>query len=385
MIREVYLDNSATTKPFDDILEGFGPEMGNNYGNPSSLHKKGLEAEAIIKKSREVIAGSLGVNSGDIFFTSGGTESNNIAILGNVMSSGKRTGTIITSSIEHASVLSVFRYLEKSGINVEYLPVDKYGVIMLDILEKHLKSSPVSLVSVMHVNNEVGTVQPLSEIIMLKNRYGFALHVDAVQSYCKMNVQEIAREVDMVSISGHKVNCIKGIGALYKKRGTRLEPLMHGGGQQEFLRPGTENVPGIWAFGKAVEINISKKYGDYYNVRKIKEYFIRRLLEEIPGASLNGTMEAEKSAPHIANIALVGIPAEVMVHALEQYGIYSSTVSACSSRKRELSHVLNAMGVERKLIQSSLRFSFSIFNNKDDIDYCIDVLKKQYSTLAKSK
>lgn len=385
MIREVYLDNSATTRPFDDILEEVGHTIGNFYGNPSSLHNKGLDSEKILKEARSKVANSLGVNSGEIFFTSGGTESNNIAILGIVRANEKRPGTIITSMIEHPSVLSVFRYLEKQGHKVEYLPVDKDGIIGLEILGKYIQSGKVTVVSIMHVNNEVGAVQPLEEIIQLKRRYEFFLHVDAVQSYCKLPLQNICKDIDLLSISGHKINAFKGIGGLYIKKGTRLEPIFHGGGQENHIKPGTENVPGIWSLGRAVEINLSGKHGHFSKVRDLKNYFISRVMEEVQGTALNGILDAHKSAPHIANISFKGIPGEVMLHALEERGIYVSTGSACSSRKRELSHVLTSMGIDRQQIKSSVRFSFSVNNNKDEVDYCVEAIKENVRLLVKSK
>ncbi len=383
MNREVYLDNSATTRPFDDILEEVGQTVGNSYGNPSSLHNKGLDSEKILKDARSKVANSLGVNSGEIFFTSGGTESNNIAILGAVRANEKRLGTIITSMIEHSSVLGVFRYLEKQGHKVKYLPVDKDGIISLEILEKYIQTDKVTLVSIMHVNNEVGAVQPLEELIRLKRRYEFILHVDAVQSYCKLPLQNICKDINLISVSGHKINAFKGIGVLYIKKGTRLEPVFHGGGQENYIKPGTENVPGVWSLGRAVDINLSGKYGHFSKVRDLKNYFILRVMEEVQGAALNGTMDKYKSAPHIANISFEGIPGEVMLHALEERGIYVSTGSACSSRKRELSHVLISMGIDRELIKSSVRFSFSVNNNKDEVDYCLEAIKENVKLLAK--
>lgn len=385
MNREVYFDNSATTKPFDAICDEIGEIICSCYGNPSSLHGKGVNAENILKNSRKTIAGSLGVDSGEIFFTSGGTESNNIAILGTVEACRKRLGTIITTSIEHASVLETCKYLEKQDANVLYIPVDSEGIINLDILKKYLDSNRVSLLSIMHVNNEMGSIQPIEEIIKLKKTYGFVLHIDAVQSYCKVDTASICRHADFLSVSGHKIHALKGSGVLYAKKGSRVEPPYHGGGQEGSIKPGTENMAGIWSLGCAVEINSSGKYGDFDKVRILKENLVGRILEEVPGTRLNGTLNREKSAPHIANISFKDIPGEVMLHALEGKGIYVSTGSACSSKKSGQSHVLTAMGMNRDNAGSSVRFSLSLLNTGDDVDYCVEAVKDSVSRLAKKR
>lgn len=371
-MKEIYLDNSATTKPFDEILEGLKSKMGFCYGNPSSLHAKGLESEKILKQSKQIIADSLGAASGEIFFTAGGTESNNIALQGYVKANEKRLGWLVTSEIEHPSVKDVFRYFEKSGLKVRYIPVDSNGVLKVDEFEKFCQTEKVSLVSIMHVNNEVGSVQPIEEIIKLKKQYNFNLHIDAVQSYCKLKLSGLASNIELLSMSGHKIHALKGIGALYISKRIRIEPLYFGGGQESEIRPGTENIPGIWSIGKAVEI--FEKYGPQAldKTRELKEYFIERVLNEINDTGINGLIDAQKSVPHIANIWFKGIPGEVMLHALEEKGIYTSTGSACSSRKKTVSHVLKAMGIKDDIAGSSVRFSLSILNTKEEIDYVIE-------------
>ncbi len=385
MARMVYLDNSATTKPFDEICAEVGKTAGSTFGNPSSLHEKGVEAEKIVKWSRNTVAGSLGTSSGEIFFTSGGTESNNIALLGVVNAHARKLGTIVTTSIEHASVLSVFMYLKKRGCNTAFLPVDSRGIVNMDALAGILKSRPVSLVSIMHANNEMGTLQPIEEIISLKRKYGFILHIDAVQSYCKLKLDGICKSADLVSISGHKIHALKGTGALYIKKGTRVEPLYHGGGQEGCIKPGTENVIGIWSLGRAVELNLSGKYGDFERVRELRNLLVQRIIEEVPGAELNGTLDSSLSAPHISNISFDGIPGEVFLHALEQRGVFVSTGSACSSKKKSLSHVLSAMGVKDSRAKSSVRFSLSLENTREDIEYCIGAVKESIKSLGKLK
>lgn len=381
--REVYLDNSATTKPFKEITSEIGNIIEECYGNPSSLHDKGVSSEKLMKDSRQIIANSLGVNSGEIFFTSGGTESNNIAISGYVEANKKRIGKIITSFIEHPSVLNVFKKLESNGCDVEYLPVKRDGTININVLEDYLKNNQVSLLSIMHVNNEVGSIQPINEIIRLKRQYGFILHVDAVQSYCKLDLSTICKDIDMLSFSGHKIHALKGTGGLYIKKGTRINPICYGGEQEQGIRPGTENIPGIWSIGKAIEINYSKKYGTFENIRDLKDKLVSRVLEDVPIAELNGSLDSQNNAPHIVNIAFKGIPGEVMLHSLEQKGIYVSTGSACSSRKKELSYVLTSMGIDKELIKSSVRFSLSLFTSEEDIDYCVQAIKESVETLKR--
>jgi len=375
-VKEIYLDNSATTRPFDEILDILGTEMKTSYGNPSSLHSKGLGAEKILKHSKQVIADSLGVSSREIFFTSGGTESNNIALQGYVKANQKRLGVLITSEIEHPSVLDVYKYFEKLGLKVYYLSVDNEGIIRTDELEKICREEKVSLVSIMHVNNEVGSIQPIDEIIAAKKQYGFALHIDAVQSFGKVRLANLTKNIDLLSISGHKIHSLKGIGALYIKKGIRVEPLYYGGGQEEGIRPGTENIPGIWSIGKAAEIfqRLGQQAIDI--VREAKEYFVKRVLEEIAQTGINGTIDKKRSAPHIANIWFEGIPGEVMIHALEEKGIFASTGSACSSRKKKVSHVLKSLGLKDEYSGSSVRFSLSILNKKEELDYTVEILKE---------
>lgn len=382
-MKEIYLDNSATTKPFDEIVWGLGKEMNTCYGNPSSLHMKGLESERILKNSRQIIADSLGVSSGEIFFTSGGTESNNIALQGYVRANRKRLGCLVTTEIEHPSVKGVFRYFEKLGYKVYYLPVDNNGILRLNELEKICRSQAVSLVSVMHVNNEVGSVQPIEEIIKLKKQYNYAMHVDAVQSYCKIKTSPFTKSIDFLSLSGHKIHALKGIGALYINKRVRIEELYFGGGQEYDIRPGTENIPGIWSIGKAVEM--FEKHGQEIldRTRELKEYFVLRILNEVPETGLNGLIDNYLSAPHIANIWFRGIPAEVMLHALEQKGVYTSSGSACSSRKKVVSHVLKAMGIKDDISGCSVRFSLSILNTKEEIEQVIEEIKECVKSLRR--
>jgi len=375
-LKEIYLDNSATTRPFDEILDILGTEMRASFGNPSSLHSKGLESEKILKHSKQVIADSLGVSSGEIFFTSGGTESNNIALQGFVKANEKRLGALITSEIEHPSVLGVYKYFEKLGLKVYYLPVDNEGIIRIDELEKICGEDKVSLVSIMHVNNEVGSIQPIEDIIAVKRKYGFALHIDTVQSFGKVKLSTLTKNIDFLSISGHKIHSLKGVGALYIKKGIRIEPLYYGGGQEEGIRPGTENIPGIWSLGKAVEVYQRLGQQAIDIVRESKEYFTKRILEEIAQTGINGTLDKQKSAPHIANIWFKGIPGEVIIHALEEKGIFASTGSACSSRKKKVSHVLKSLGLKDEYSGSSVRFSLSILNKREEIEYTIEVLKE---------
>jgi cysteine desulfurase len=354
-----------------------------NYGNPSSLHQKGVDAEKLLKEARATLAKYLGVTISEVFFTSGGTESNNIAIQGFINANNKRLGAIVTSEIEHPSVLNIFNYYEKQGLKVIYLPVDSKGVISMESLKKALSEQKISMVSVMHVNNEVGSVTPVNEILTLKRQHDFCLHIDAVQSFCKLNLASYSREIDMISFSGHKIHALKGIGGLYIKKGTKVAPVYFGGGQESGVRSGTENIPGIWSLGRAVQISGSGKYNSPEKIRMLRNKLIDKVMNLVANVKLNGSKDEEISAPHIINFSFDGIPGEVMLHALEQKGIYVSTVSACSAKKTNVSHVLAAMGVQKDLIKSAIRISLSALTDEADIEYCGDMIKECVEKLCK--
>ncbi|QNU65279.1 cysteine desulfurase [Ruminiclostridium herbifermentans] len=374
MSREIYLDNSATTKPYDEVIEYMNDVNRNFYGNPSSLHTKGIEAENLVKRARNQISDSLKVDSKEIVFTSGGTESNNLAILGFLKANPRAGKHIITSEIEHPSVLEVFKQLAKDGYKVDYIPVDNKGVIKLDALENVI-SSETALLSFMHTNNETGAIQPIDEINKIRKAKcpSAVLHVDAVQAFGKIRIFPKNYEIDLLSISSHKIHGPKGIGALYIRKGIRIKPVLLGGGQEVSLRSGTENVSGICGFGLAAEKIFNDIDANYTHVASIKEYFVQKITESFEDAIINSY---DQALPYIINVSFSNLKSEVLLHHLEQKNIYVSTGSACSSNKKTHSYVLKAMGLESKNIDSAIRFSFSASNSIIDIDETIAALKE---------
>ncbi len=347
----IYLDNASTTKPSKKATEAF-LDACENFGNPSSLHKLGLNSEKIINKSKEQIASALGISAKDIYFTSGGTEANNMAILGYCRANKKRANEIITTAVEHPSVMSPFKILEEEGFFVTYLGVDRDGRIDLNELEAAL-SDKTLFVSVMAANNEVGTIMPIDKIksVMKKKAPNSVLHVDAVQAFGKIPLKPAAWGIDMMSLSAHKIHGIKGCGALYTST-ERLKPLLFGGGQQKELRSGTENVPGIAAFGAAVsEINT-----DNSEMLKARAALKEKIAKKIDNVTFNGSDEFQTG--YVLNVSFKGIKAEILLHMLETKEIYVSTGSACSSHKPMPSHVLTAMGVDAENIKGAVRISF---------------------------
>ncbi len=375
-VREVYLDNSATTRPYPEAIRAAVEAMEEKYGNPSSLHRKGVEAARLVARAREAVAAALGVNPGDIVFTGGGSEAVNLALKGTQPGRGGRH--IITTAVEHPAVLNACRQLQEQGMEVTVLPVDGEGVVDPWQLRAELRDDTY-LVSVMHVNNEVGAVQPLEEIaraIAGFRRAGRELfwHVDAVQSFGKLPLRPKELGVDLLSVSAHKVHGPKGVGALYVSPRVPLRPLVAGGGQEWGLRSGTENVPGIAGFGAAAARNARDVDGAAARLFALKKRLVEGILSAVPGAVLNGPACREgnpRCAPHIASISFPGLPGEVLVHSLEERGIYVSTGSACSTRKKSGSHVLRAMGLPEELLESAVRYSLSPLNTEEEIDYAV--------------
>ena len=369
---EVYMDNAATTRAYPEVVQLMNKIMEEDYGNPSSLHMKGVEAEHYLKDAREIIAKSLKVNEKEIYFTSGGSESNNLAIVGSALAN-KRSGMhVITTMIEHPSVANPFAYLEELGFAVTYLPVDAYGCISLEDLQEAMCSDTI-LVSMMHVNNEIGAVEPIEEaarVIKQKNP-NCLFHVDAIQSYGKFRIYPKRMGIDLLSVSGHKIHGPKGIGFIYIKNGTKIKPIIWGGNQQKGMRSGTENVPGIAGLGKAAELIYENHEEKIAHIREIKEHFIKRVMEEIPDVKDNSG-----DAPHVASISFLGVRSEVLLHALEEREIYVSAGSACSSNKPEVSGTLKGIGLTKEYYESTLRFSFSIFNTVEEADICVEALKE---------
>jgi cysteine desulfurase len=381
---EAYLDNSATTKPRQEVVEKMIECLTEKFGNPSSLHRKGVEAEKIIKEARASIAKALGCKDEEIIFTSGGTESNNIAIRG-ALAANKRIGNhIITTKIEHASVLHTFQQLEKEGYKVTYLDVDKYGYVDLDQFKKSIQDDTV-LVSVMHVNNEVGSIQPVEEMGKILGQKGSRaiFHVDGVQSFGKLRLNPSRNNIHLFALSSHKIHGPKGVGALFIKKGTKVSPLVTGGEQESGLRSGTENVPGIAGLGVAAKLcceNLDKNLSHLFQLRK---RVIDNISDKIDFAVLNSPREEEKVAPHIINFSFPGIKSEVLLHSLEGHGVYVSTGSACASHKHSLSHVLSAMNLNKKNIDGAIRISLSPLNTMEEINYGCEKICNSVLELSK--
>ena len=372
----IYLDNAATTKPSQRAAEAMMMAV-SNFGNPSSLHGLGLQTEKLINSARDNIANMLGVNSKNVYFTSGGTESNNLAIYGVANSLKRRGKRVITSTIEHPSVMESFKRLENDGYDVCYLGVDKDGIVNLDDLAGMLTEDTI-LVSIMHVNNETGVIQPIERIsAMVREKSPYCIiHCDCVQSFGKIPVKPDKMGVDMVSISAHKIHGFKGTGALYTNY-ARITPLIRGGEQQNEIRPGTENVGGILAFSAAVsecEIDIEK-------MREKRNLMRDLLCEKLDNVKVNGS--CEQNSGSVLNVSFIGIKAEILLHSLERHEIYVSTGSACSSHKPQPSHVLLAMGVEQKAVDGAIRISFSQNTTLDEIRTAAETIAEEVSVIRR--
>lgn len=371
---EAYLDNSATTRTADPVVQIMIEAMQVNYGNPSAKHMKGVEAENYVKEAASIIAKSLKVLDKEILFTSGGTESNNTAIIGTAMANKRKGNHLIVSSVEHASVKEPFNFLEREGFRVTYLPVNSEGIVDLEALKEALDEETI-LVSCMHVNNEIGAIEPIEEIGRIVKEYNpdIIYHVDAIQSYGKFRIYPNKLGIDLLSVSGHKIHGPKGSGFLYIKDKTRIKPIIYGGGQQKGMRSGTENVPAIAGLGKAVELiynsDFDKKIEHLYEV---KDHLIDGL-EKMEDVQINSKRDGE-SAPQIVSASFKDVRAEVLLHALEEKNIFVSSGSACSSNKPGLSNTLVAIGLANNLLDSTIRFSFNYETSIEEIDYALEVL-----------
>jgi cysteine desulfurase len=378
-MKTIYLDNSATTQPYAEVVDTYAKALQQYYGNPSSLHHVGIEAEKMLAAARQIAADLLQVERDEIFFTSGGTEGNNLALFGVAREYAKRGKHLIVSQVEHSSVLEVFRQLEKEGFEVTYLPVDRHGRISIRDLEQAIREDTI-LVSIMCVNNEIGTIQPIAEIgTILSKHPKVHFHVDAVQAFGKIPVIPKAWRVDLLTLSGHKFHGPKGTGLLYKSKKTRLHPLMIGGGQEEGVRPGTQNVPGIIAFTKAMRISAENTLKFGKEVGHLRE-LLWQGIENIPGLFINSPKDG---APHILNFSAPGIKAEVLLHSLEEKGIFVSTKSACSSKEESISHVLEAIKLPKERAKSAIRVSLSRFNTKEEIEYVVLTLRDTIEKLKR--
>ena len=372
---EAYLDNSATTRCSEAAKNKMVEALTVDFGNPSSMHMKGVEAEKYVKEATTAIAKTLRCQEKEIVFTSGGTESNNLAIIGTALANQRAGKHIITTSVEHASVKNTMRFLEEEGFEITYLPVDANGQISLERLQQELREDTI-LVSMMMVNNEIGALEPIEEAgkIIKDHNPATVFHVDAIQAYGKFQIIPKRMHIDLLSVSGHKIHAPKGTGFLFIKDKTKVKPLIYGGGQQKGMRSGTENVPGVAALGEAAEEiyeNFEEKIDHLY---QIKQRFVEGVLK-IEGVSVNGKTGRD-SAPQIVSVSIDGVRSEVMLHTLEDRKIYVSAGSACSSNKPSVSHTLTNIGLKGSLLDSTIRFSFSVHTTEEEIDYALEVMNE---------
>jgi len=372
----IYLDNAASTQIHDDVLNSMLPYLKEQYGNPSSIHRYGRLTRKAIHKARKQIASLINADPAEILITSGGTESNNTVLMG--ISSQFSSGQIITSSIEHDAILEPCKKLSTNGFQVDYLPVDKFGMINLSNLE-NIISENTRLVSVMFGNNEVGTIQPIAEIAKICHKHNVLFHTDAVQAVGKLHVDVSELGIDLLSISSHKLHGPKGIGALYIKNGVKINPLILGGGQEFRLRSGTENVASIVGFGQACEIAQNHLAQNILYVKKLRTLLVEKVLDQIPETTFNGHSEFRLS--NNAHFTFLGVNGEDLIIKLDEYGIAASTGSACSVNTQKSSHVLESMGFSLEQITGSLRLTVGIFNTENEIKETVDILKKVVAEL----
>lgn len=379
---EAYFDNSATTRCMKPAADLMMKVLQEDFGNPSALHNRGMEAEKYIREARSRIAKTLKVNEREIFFTSGGTEANNLALVGCALANRRSGMHIITTKIEHASVDNCVSYLAELGFEISYLSVDSNGIADLEELRRLMREDTI-LVSMMHVNNEIGAIEPVgeaAEIIREKNP-SCLFHVDAIQSYGKLSVYPKRMGIDLLSASGHKIHGPKGSGFLFVREKTKLRPQMLGGGQERGMRSGTENVPAIAGLGVAA-------WEMYSHLKEHQEFLYclkRRFVEGVSGienVTVNG-LTGTDSAPHIVSVSVRGVRSEVLLHALEERGIYVSAGSACSSNKPSVSHTLQAIGLPKELLDATVRFSFSVENMAEEVDYALEIMRELIPQLAR--
>lgn len=374
---ECYLDNSATTRCFDSVAQLMTKIMCEEYGNPSSLHNKGMQAESWLRYAREVIAANLKVSPKEIIFTSGGTEADNLALRGCAYANCRRGRHLITTAIEHPAVLETAHYLEEQGFEVTYLPVDSDGRIRLSDLEQAIRPDTI-LVSVMHTNNEIGSLQPIAQAGELIKRINpeTLFHVDAVQGYGKFRILPRRMKIDLLSVSAHKIHGPKGVGFLYAGDRVKIRPVVFGGGQERGLRSGTENVPAIAGMARAVEECYRNLEADVDRLYGLRSLFTEEV-GKMPGVTVNGLPDRE-SAPHVVSVSFEGVRSEVLLHALEERGIYVSAGSACASNHPDTagSATLRAIGLASGLLSSTIRFSFSAFTTEEEIRFTLQALQE---------
>ncbi len=372
---EAYLDNSATTKVFDEVKDIMVETMLKDYGNPSSMHLRGVEAEKYVKEARENIAKTLKVDEKEIVFTSGGTESNNMAIIGTALANRRAGNHIITTAVEHASVHNTMEFLAEQGFRITYLNVNESGVINIKDLEDAICDDTI-LISVMYVNNEIGSVMPISEIaeVIKAKKPDVVFHVDAIQAYGKYHIYPRRMGIDLLSVSGHKIHGPKGSGFLYIRDKLKIKPIIYGGGQQKGMRSGTENVPGIAGIGVAAKKIYENFDENIDRLYELKDYLIDEL-SKIENVRIH-SKKGRDFAPQIVNASFVGVRSEVLLHSLEDRKIYVSAGSACSTNKHTVSATLKGIGLDFDEIESAIRFSFCIFTTKEEIDYTVSVINE---------
>jgi len=368
-MKRIYLDHAATTPVDPDVLDAMLPYFTETYGNASSLHSEGTEAKEALEQSREQVAGLVGADSGEIVFTGSGTESDNLAVMGTAMRHG--SGHIITSQIEHPAVLRTCEHLEKQGFDISYLPVDEHGMVNPADVGAAIQEDTI-LVSVMHANNEIGTIEPIREIAQVAHQHDVPVHTDAVQTVGKIPVDVDDLDVDMLSLSAHKIYGPKGVGALYIRKGSSTpEPLFHGGGHEHGLRSSTENIPGIAGLGTACRLAGERMEKDHERMRTLRDLLIREVLD-IEESYLNG--HPTRRLPNNAHFRFTAVEGESLLLSLDEEGIAASTGSACSSKKLQASHVLLAIGLDEVEAHGSLRLTLGKDTTRDDIDYVLEVL-----------
>ena len=373
MKRLIYLDHAATTQPFPEVLDAMIPYYSRYYGNPSSGYELGEESKRAIETARGQIADTLGVEDDTIYFTSGGTESDNWALRYAVQNGKRRRPHIVTSSIEHHAILNTCKNLEKQGVRVTYLPVNKEGTVQPEMVERAIISDTV-LVSVMYANNEIGSIQPIKEIGEIAHKHGVLFHTDAVQAFGQVPINVDEMNIDMLSSSGHKLNGPKGIGFLYIRKGVKIRSFVHGGAQERKRRAGTENVPGIVGLGKAVELAMASMDQRMKQETELRDYAISRIEKEIPYCRLNG--DRVKRLPNNINFSFQFVEGESLLIMLDMKGICASSGSACTSGSLDPSHVLLAIGLPHEIAHGSLRMTLGADTTKEDIDYTVDQLKE---------
>ncbi len=378
-MERIYLDHAATTPVDPRVLEAMAPYFSEKFGNASSLHSEGAEAKEALEKAREAVANALGALAEEIVFTSGGSEADNLAIKGFAQANKRKGSHVITTAIEHPAVLNACRHLEKNGFRVTFVPVDRQGITDLDALEKAVTKETI-LISVMHANNEIGTIQPLKEVGEIARKHDVVFHTDAVQSFGKMDARVDRLGVDMLSVSGHKIYGPKGVGALFVRKGVRLEPLIHGGEHERGLRSGTENVAGIVGFAEATKLCMKEMKEEAIRETRLRDRLVKGVME-IRDSWLNG--HPTKRLPNNANFSFKYVEGESLVLYLDMRGIAASTGSACSSHKLEPSHVLTAIGLSPEEAHGSLRLTLGRTTTEKDIEETIQVVAEEVERLRR--